>query len=73
MPRRPRSKEDDFFCWKYQVWYGLKDCVFRHGWQTTPECADCEQGAANMKLTGPPDKPPRWARLPSADSRGRGQ
>lgn len=65
MSRAPRRSGDDFFCWKYQLWYSMKDCVFRHGWRTTEICATCEQGAANMKIRGRPAPPPRWARLPT--------
>ncbi|GAB4222482.1 MAG: hypothetical protein Kow0062_20090 [Acidobacteriota bacterium] len=64
MNRGTRRTSDDFFCWKYQVWYSMRDCVFRHGWATTETCAECEQGAANMRLLGPPPAPPRWTRLP---------
>ena len=48
------------------MWYRLRDCVFRHGWKTTAECASCAQGEANQKLVGPPDRPARWTRLPAA-------
>jgi hypothetical protein len=64
--RGRRQHDDDFFCWKYQLWYRMRDCVFRHHWRTTVDCADCAQGAANLRLTGPPPSPPRWTRLPAA-------
>ncbi|NJN65071.1 MAG: hypothetical protein HC882_09455 [Acidobacteria bacterium] len=71
--RRPaRGSDENFYCWKYQLWYSLRDCVFRHGWKTTEVCASCEQGASNMKLTGPPPPPPKWVRLPTPPSRAEG-
>ncbi len=71
MTPNPRSPGDDFFCWKYRVWYPLEDCVFRHAWKTTADCAECEQGASNLKLLGRIPEKPRWTalvRLPSARS-----
>ncbi len=59
----PRGPRDDFYCWKFRVWYVLADCAFRHHWQTTPDCADCSQGAANLRLLGAPPMRPRWAAL----------
>lgn len=59
--RGSRSPRDDFFCWKYRVWYNLDDCVFRHAWKTTQTCAECEQGASNLKLKGRIPPKPRWA------------
>ena len=68
--RGPRAHSDDFFCWKYRVWYNLEDCVFRHAWKTTKACADCEQGAGNLRLLGRiPDKP-RWAAVLSLGGEG---
>ncbi len=63
----PQGPRDDFFCWKFRVWYNLRDCVFRHGWRTHPECANCAQGAANLKLLGQIPAPPRWAELLTMD------
>ena len=40
----------DFFCWKYGVWYGLMDCCYRHERRTFSGCADCGQGASNLKV-----------------------
>ncbi len=57
----PRGPRDDFFCWKFRVWYNLCDCVYRHGWGTHPDCADCPQGESNTKLLGYVPDPPRWA------------
>lgn len=67
MNRGPKGPRDDFYCWKYQVWYGLTDCVFRHAWQTHPACAACEQGAGNLRLLGHVPELPRWAELPVVD------
>jgi hypothetical protein len=68
--RGPRSPRDDFFCWKYRVWYNLDDCVFRHAWKTTKACADCEQGASNLRLVGRVPSKPRWAGVVSLGSDG---
>ncbi len=44
-----RPPSADFFCWKYGVWYNLEDCCYRHALSTFSGCADCEQGAGNLK------------------------
>ncbi|MDQ7006019.1 MAG: hypothetical protein Q9Q40_02180 [Acidobacteriota bacterium] len=62
MPDGFRGPRDDFYCWKYGVWYSLKDCVFRHAWKTTAVCARCPQGGANLELLPTVPKRPRWAR-----------
>lgn len=64
MDSGPRGPHDDFFCWKFHVWYALRDCVFRHHYRTHPECADCEQGAANQRLLPRIPSKPRWMELP---------
>lgn len=73
-----RGPHDDFFCWKFRVWYVARDCVFRHAYRTHPDCAECGQGAANLRLLGGPPPPPRWARIlrceadaPDAETGGR--
>lgn len=58
-----RGPGDDFFCWKYRIWYSMRDCVFRHAWRTFSECAQCGQGAANLKLLGKTPPKPRWAEV----------
>jgi hypothetical protein len=64
MDAGPRGSRDDFFCWRFRVWYNLRDCNFRHHFQTHALCADCEQGAANLEASpGVPQKP-RWMDLP---------
>lgn len=72
-----RGPRDDFFCWKYRVWYSLEDCVFRHAWRTTADCALCGQGAANLRLMGKVPPRPRWAEVlslgpPAEDRAGEG-
>jgi len=62
-----RGPGDDFFCWKFRVWYNLEDCVFRHTYRTTPECAACGQGASNTRLVRHKPEPPRWVRILSVD------
>ncbi|RMG45189.1 MAG: hypothetical protein D6718_08250 [Acidobacteria bacterium] len=64
-----RGPRDDFFCWKFRVWYNLEDCAFRHAYGTTEDCAACEQGAANLKVLGSPPPPPRWAEILSVSRR----
>ncbi len=62
----PKGPRDDFFCWKFRVWYNLRDCVFRHAWQTHPDCASCAQGASNLRLLGRIPDPPRWSEVARA-------
>lgn len=66
----PRGPRDDFYCWKFRVWYNMKDCVFRHHWQTNPDCTECGQGAANLRLLGRPPARPRWAALLTVEPPG---
>ena len=40
---------DDFYCWRYQVWYNSYDCAYRTKFQTSPGCRDCAQGDGNLK------------------------
>jgi hypothetical protein len=68
--RGPRAPHDDFFCWKYRVWYNLEDCVFRHAWKTTKTCADCAQGAGNLRVLGRVPNKPRWAAVLSLGADG---
>ncbi len=64
----PRGPRDDFFCWKFRVWYNLRDCVYRHAFKTHPECAECGQGELNLKLLGRVPAPPRWAEIARVDA-----
>ncbi|MCU0229869.1 MAG: hypothetical protein MUC67_00680 [Acidobacteria bacterium] len=64
-----RGPRDDLYCWKFRVWYNMKDCVFRHHWRTNPDCSDCGQGAANQRLLGGPPARPRWAALLTIEPR----
>lgn len=41
---------DDFFCWKFRIWYPSEDCVFRHTNRTYPDCGGCFQGRMNRKF-----------------------
>lgn len=45
-----RPADADFYCWKYGVWYNVMDCCYRHDRQTFEGCADCGQGARNIKV-----------------------
>ncbi len=40
---------DDFFCWRYQVWYNSLDCATRTHFRTAPGCRDCTQGDRNLE------------------------
>ena len=42
-----REPGDDFFCLRYQIWYGSHDCAIRTHFRTAPGCAKCEQGRFN--------------------------
>jgi hypothetical protein len=44
-----RPPDANFFCWKYGVWYNLLDCCYRHFRRTYSGCADCGQGASNLR------------------------
>lgn len=44
-----RPADADFYCWKYGVWYNLMDCCYRHARRSYAGCADCGQGAMNLK------------------------
>ena len=44
-----RGPLDDFFCWKFQIWYPSEDCVYRHRNRTYHECAGCFQGRMNLR------------------------
>jgi hypothetical protein len=44
-----RPPDADFYCWKFGVWYNLGDCSYRHAFSTFWGCADCGQGASNLK------------------------
>ena len=49
MERGYREPGDDFFCLRYQVWYGSQDCAIRTHYRTAPGCARCEQGRFNHR------------------------
>jgi len=59
-----REPGDDFYCFKYQVWYRLDDCCFRHFYRTTPGCADCAQGEMNLLRLASVPRRPRYTELP---------
>jgi len=44
-----RSEEDDFYCWKYGIWYPSIDCAYRVKFNTFRGCAGCNQGKMNLK------------------------
>ncbi len=44
-----RGPRDDFYCWKYRVWYPSEDCVYRHANRTYQGCAGCFQGRLNLR------------------------
>jgi len=44
-----RGPRDDFYCWKFEIWYPSEDCIFRHTRKTYPACAGCFQGRLNAR------------------------
>lgn len=44
-----RGAEDDFFCWKFQLWYPSLDCAYRVRHRTCAPCSDCAQGRRNLE------------------------
>lgn len=63
MRQKGRQPGDDFYCFKYQIWYRKQDCTFRHYFRTFAGCADCEQGAHNLRGRSSPPRIPRWVEL----------
>lgn len=49
MSEDSRGPRDDFFCWRFQIWYPSEDCVYRHENKTYRECAGCFQGRMNLR------------------------
>jgi hypothetical protein len=48
MPCNYRHPEDDFFCFRFGVWYRALDCAYRTRYQTSESCGDCLQGIMNL-------------------------
>lgn len=44
-----KAEEDDFYCWKYQIWYPSVDCAYRVKFKTFKGCLNCNQGHLNLK------------------------
>jgi hypothetical protein len=74
-PRRRRSgtlrctykgNDDDFFCWKFQLWYPSIDCAYRVQHRTCSPCADCAQGRRNLERRAPDLSRRRWIGEPSS-------
>jgi hypothetical protein len=57
-PAGRRGPRDDFFCWRFQIWYPSEDCVFRHSRRTYHECSGCFQGRMNQRYLEKGLKPP---------------
>jgi hypothetical protein len=53
-----RGPRDDFFCWKFQIWYPSEDCVYRHANKTHRVCGGCFQGRMNLRYTEKGIQPP---------------
>lgn len=53
-----RGPRDDFFCWKFQIWYPSEDCVTRHVHKTHRDCAGCFQGRMNLRHIEKGEKAP---------------
>lgn len=58
MSEDARGPRDDFFCWRFQVWYPSEDCVYRHANRTYRECAGCFQGRMNLRHIEKGSRPP---------------
>jgi hypothetical protein len=44
-----RLPGDDFFCWKFQIWYPSIDCAYRVKHRTCAPCSNCAQGRRNLE------------------------
>ncbi|MEE9217479.1 MAG: hypothetical protein V3U98_00240 [Acidobacteriota bacterium] len=55
-----KAPGDDFFCWKFQLWYPSIDCAYRNLYQTCAPCADCAQGRRNLERRGVDLARRRW-------------
>lgn len=55
-----KSPEDDFFCWKFQLWYPMIDCAYRNLYRTCTPCADCAQGSRNLERRAADVMRRRW-------------
>jgi hypothetical protein len=55
-----KAPDDDFFCWKFQLWYPSIDCAYRVQHQTCEPCSDCAQGRRNLELRAPDLSRRRW-------------
>jgi len=44
-----KGPRDDFFCWKFRIWYPSEDCTYRHTHRTYHGCAGCFQGRMNQR------------------------
>lgn len=44
-----KAPDDDFFCWKFQIWYPSIDCAYRNLHRTCAPCAECAQGQRNLE------------------------
>ena len=47
--RNFRTPGDDFYCWRFAVWYDSLDCAIRTRFRTAPGCRDCAQGRENLR------------------------
>ena len=53
MSNRFRLPTDDFYCFRFAVWYDTLDCAVRTHFRTAPGCRDCAQGRENARLRRP--------------------
>jgi len=44
-----KGPRDDFYCWRFEIWYPSEDCAYRHSNQSYPACAGCFQGRMNLR------------------------
>lgn len=63
-----RGPRDDFYCWKFRVWYPSEDCIYRHTYRTYEACGGCFQGRLNLRHSEKGLAPPII--IPSRDRDG---
>lgn len=61
-----KAPEDDFFCWKFQLWYPSIDCAYRVKHATCTPCANCAQGRRNLERRAEDLAQRRWIGDPTS-------
>lgn len=55
-----KSPGDDFYCWKFQIWYPSIDCAYRVQNRTCSPCSNCAQGRRNLERRAEDLSRRRW-------------